>query len=66
MSNIFHLYVISNFYLYLLLSFVIIAVFLAKLANFSCSIMAYAVMASYFLENFKKRLRNSQRSNLKN
>ena len=30
------------------LNFIIIAVFLAKLSNLSCSIMAYVVKASYF------------------
>ena len=55
------MYVISNFSLFLLLNvqhsvlklsvelnFIIIAVYLAKLANFSCSIMAYAVTAGIF------------------
>ena len=45
-------------------NFVIIAVFLAKLANLSCSIMANVVMV--VLEKFKKQLRNSQSSNFKN
>ena len=44
------------------LIFTTIAVFLSKLADFSCSIIAYLVMTSYFLKN----LRNGQRSTLKN
>ena len=48
----------------MLSDFVIIAVFLAKLANLSCSIMVYVVMA--VLEKFKKWLWNSQSSNFKN
>ena len=50
------------------LNFIIIAVFLAKLANLSCSIMAYV-----FLEKFKKwptlkleELRNGQRLEIGN
>ena len=44
------------------LNFTTIAVFLAKLADFSCSIMAYVVMASYFWTN----LRNGQRLEIGN
>jgi hypothetical protein len=56
------LYVISNFSLSFILewstfsvelNFTTIAVFLAKLADFSCSIMAYVVMASYFWKNLR-------------
>ena len=64
--SFFHLYVISKFSLFLFLSvlsvelnFIIIAVFLAKLANLSCSIMAYVFMVSYFWKN----LRSGQCSN---
>ena len=66
----FHLYLISNFSLFLFLSvelnFVIIAVCLAKLANFKGSIMAFCSYGQLFLEKFKKQLRNGQRSSLKN
>ena len=56
------------------LNFVIIAVFLAKLANLSRSIMAYVVIARYFCKiKFKKQptlkheeLRNGECLNLKN
>jgi len=56
------LYAISNFSLFFILewstlsvelNFTTIAVFLAKLADFSCSIMAYVVMASYFWKNLR-------------
>ena len=54
--------VISNFSIFFTLewstlsvelSFTTIAVFLAKLADFSCSIMASVVMASYFWKNLR-------------
>ena len=35
------------------LNFTTIAVFLSKLTDFSCSIMAYVVMASYFWKNLR-------------
>ena len=38
------------------LNFVIIAVFLAKLANLSCLITAYVVMAGYFWKNLRNGL----------
>ena len=74
-SNIFHLYIISNFSFFFIiewstlsvkLNFTTIAVFLSKLADFPCSINAYVVMASYFWKKFKKRLRNGQCLTLKN
>ena len=37
------------------LNFTTIAVFLAKLADFSCSIMVYLVMASYSWKNLRNR-----------
>ena len=62
-SNIFQLYLISNFSLSFILEWLTLsvelkfttnAVFLAKLADFSCSIyMAYVVMASYFWKNLR-------------
>jgi hypothetical protein len=62
MSNVLNFYVISNISLFFILewstlsvelNFTTIAVFLAKLADFSCSIMAYVVMASYFRKNLR-------------
>ena len=61
-SNIFHLYLISFFKIFLFfghstlsveLNFVIIAMFLPKLANFKCSIMGFVVMAGYFWKNLR-------------
>ena len=55
------------------LNFTTISMFLANLADFSCSIMAYVVMASYFWKKFKKRpmlnleeLRNGERLEISN
>ena len=57
------MYAISIFSLFLILewstlsvelNFTTIVVFLAKLADFSSSIMAHLVMASYFWKKFKK------------
>ena len=60
--KIFFIFILECSTLSVELNFIIIAVFLAKLANLSCSIMAYVVMAGYFWKN----LRNGQHSNLKN
>ena len=60
--NIFHMYVISSFSLCFILewstlrvelNFTTFAMFLANLADLSCLIMAYVVMASYFWKNLR-------------